>query len=311
MIGIVKNTLPGGREMNAFQALDAAARLGMKGLLFNTLHDISARLDPAEMKTVQVEASSLGLRISANLGFVNPGLPFRSQAIVDAGDGDLRAGLRRLVGLAADIGIHDLFFVVGMIEERFRTDVSWQAQCDAVAAMVLDCAPVLRERGSRLLVKTHEEITTTEILDILRKVGPDLFGIAYDPVNVLCRMEDPVEAARRIAPYTAQLHVDDAVVRFQDGGMRRFLAPLGEGAIEWDAIFALMPKAFRWVETHTGQFAMPVFDREWLRAQPGIALSEFASVLQMATAFGSRDIPWDQTKPADRLPHAFGKLQND
>lgn len=308
MIGIVKNTLPGGREMNALQTLKAAAEQGLKGVLFNTLNDISATLDPVEMKAVRAEADRLGLRLSANLGFLNPALPFRSQAIVDAGNGDIETGLRRLINLAADTGIHDLMFVVGMIEERFRTDVSWQAQCDAVASLVLRVAPVLRERHSRLLIKTHEEITTMEIVEIVRKVGPDLLGVAYDPVNVVCRMEDPVAAARRITPYTAQLHIDDAVMRFQEGGIRRFLAPMGEGAIDWDAIFALMPAAFRWVETHVGQFAMPVFDPEWLRAQPGIVVEEFASVLAMATAFGDREIPWDQTKPAERLPQTFGKL---
>ncbi|KQV41401.1 MULTISPECIES: TIM barrel protein [unclassified Rhizobium] len=308
MIGIVKNTLPGGREMNALHTLKAASERGLQGVLFNTLTDISATLDPAEMQAVRAEADRLGVRLSANLGFLNPALPFRCQPIVDAGNGDLEAGLRRLIGLAADAGIHDLMFVVGMIEERFRSDVFWQAQCDAVAALVSRVAPLLRERRSRLLIKTHEEITTAEILEIIRKTGPDLLGVAYDPVNVVCRMEDPVAAARRVAPYTAQLHIDDAVLRFQDGGIRRFLAPVGEGLVDWDAIFALMPTAFRWVETHIGQFAMPVFDPEWLRAQPGIAVEEFASVLAMATAFGDRDIPWDQTKPADRLPQTFEKL---
>jgi hypothetical protein len=53
---------------------------------------------------------------------------------------------------------------------------------------------------------------------------------------------------------------------------------------------------------------MPVFDPQWLRSQPDIALAEFASVFAMANAFGSRDIPWDQAKPTDRLSHALGKL---
>lgn len=308
MIGIVKSSLPGGREMNALQALEAAAGLGVRGLLFNMVHDISPTLDPVEMKEVAAEARRRGLHISASMAFVNPALPFRGPKIAETGGGDITAGVKRLVGLAADIGIHDLFFVVGLIEERFRTDVSWQAQRDAVAAMVLECAPLLRERGSRLLLKTHEEITTTEVVEIVRKVGPDLLGIAYDPVNVVCRLEDPVEAARRIAPYTAQVHVDDAVVRFQDDGIRRFLAPVGDGQMDWDAIFAIMPDVPRWVEMHSGQFAMPVFDPQWLRAQPGIALPEFASVMAMATAFGSRDIPWDQAKPADRVPQALEKL---
>lgn len=308
MIGIIKSSLPDARNLTAIQALGAAAQQGLKGLLFNSLYDLSPTLDPAEMQAVRAEVDRLGLFISASLGVLNPALPFRGEKIAEAGAGDMEAGVRRLIGLAADIGIHDLFFVIGMIEDRFNETVTWQAQRDAVAALILRCAPLLRERGSKLLIKTHEEITTEEIVALVETVGPDLLGVAYDPVNVVCRIEDPVAAARRVAPFTAQVHYDDAIVRFQDGGIRRFLAPVGEGSIDWDAILTLMPGANVWVEMHSGQFAMPVFDPAWLRLQPGIALNEYASVLAMAVKFGGRDMPWDQSKPADRLPQAYRKL---
>jgi len=217
-------------------------------------------------------------------------------------------GVQRLIERATDIGIFDLFFIIGMIEERFSTDVLWQDQLDGVAALVKSCGPLLRDRNARLLLKTHEEITTREVVSLVETAGPDRLGVAFDPVNVVCRMEDPVEAARRIAPYVGQIHVDDAVVRFQEGGIRRFLAPLGEGAMDWPAIMELMPDAPRWIEMHAGQFAMPVFDRDWLDAQPDIVLHEYASVLGMAASLGSREISWDQDKPTDRLPHALELL---
>lgn len=308
MIGIVKSSLPGGREMGAIEALDAASALGLNGLLFNTLHDISPALDAIEMGEVKAEADRLGLRISSSLGFINPALPSRGTAVIAAGAGDLVAGVRRLIRLAADIGIDDLFFVIGMIEERFSDTVSWREQCGAVVSLITDCAPVLRERQARLLLKTHEEITTREVVGLVETVGPELLAIALDPVNLVCRMEDPVAGARRVAPYLAQVHVDDAVLRFQEGGIRRFLAPLGDGSVDWNAIDALAAEAPRWIEMHAGQFAMPVFDAAWLNAQPHIQLAEYASVLGMANAFGNRDVPWDQTRPVDRLPAALERL---
>lgn len=308
MIGIVKSSLPGGREMSAFEVLAAASARGLNGLLFNTLHDISPTLDASEMGEVKAEADRLELRLSSSLGFLNPALPSRGAAVIEAGAGDLAAGVRRLIGLAADIGIVDLFFVIGMIEERFSDTVNWRAQCDAVLSLIKDCAPVLRERRARLLLKTHEEITTQEVVDLVEAAGPELLAIAFDPVNLVCRMEDPVAGARRVAPHVAQVHVDDAVVRFQEGGIRRFLATLGDGSIDWEAIDALMPQAPRWIEMHAGQFAMPIFDADWLKAQPRIQLAEYASVLGMANAFGSGDVPWDQTRPTDRLPVALERL---
>jgi sugar phosphate isomerase/epimerase len=308
VIGIVKSSLPDGRALDARQALEAAARQGLGGLLFNSLYEISPTLDIDEMRSVRRHADELGLYISASLGVVNPALPFRCEQLAASGGGDLEAGVRRLVALAAAIGIHDLFFVIGMIEDRFNPAVSWQAQRDGVAALIIRNAPLLRSCGSKLLIKTHEEITTAEILALVEMVGSDVLGVAFDPVNVLCRMEDPLAASRRIAPYTAQIHIDDAIVRYEEGGIRRFLCPLGEGVIDWTAITAEMPKARQWIEMHSGQFGMPVFDSSWLAQQPGIRVEEFASVMAMAHRFGTREMVWDQTVPTARLPQAYGKL---
>ena len=305
MIGIIKSSLPDGRNIGAVAALQAAAKLGLQALLFNSLFDISPTLDPAELRAVREEADRLGLEISSMLGIVNPALPARCQPIIDAGSGDLEGGIKRLIELAAGIGIHDMFFIIGMIEDRFEAPVSWQSQVDGVAEMLSRCTPLLRQHGSKLLLKTHEEITTAEVVALVERVGPDVLGIAFDPVNVLCRLEDPVAAARRVAPYAAQLYVDDAVMRFQENGVRRFLAPLGEGFVDWEAIRPLIPDAKVWIEMHAGQFAMPVFDPDWLRAQPPIALGEFASVLAMAAKFGTREMPWDQAAPVARLTQAL------
>lgn len=308
MIGIMKNTLPGGGALCAIDTLSTAAALGLKGVLFNLLQDISAGLDCAEMQGVRAEADRLGLFISSGFGFVNPALPLRSGQIVEAGGGDFEAGFRRLVTLAASVGIDQPFFMVGTIEDRFDETVSWQTQSDAVVKLILGCAPLLRDLGVRPLIKTHEEITTTEIVAMIERVGSDLLGIAYDPVNVFCRLEDPVSAAHRIAPYTAQVHVDDAVVRFEGDGIRRYLAPMGEGSVDWDAIFAIIPDARVWIDMHRGQFAMPVFDPDWLARQPTIDLYEFASILAMATRFGTGEIPCDQACATERVPQAIRRL---
>lgn len=308
MTGIIKSSLPDGRGLTATEALHVAVGLGLNGLLFNSLFDINPKLDPAELAAVRQQADRLGLEISAMLGIVNPALPARSKPIIDAGGGDMQAGIERLVELAADIGIHDMFFIIGMIEDRFEADVSWQAQLDGVAELLSRCAPVLRECGSKLLLKTHEEIATSEIVGLVERVG-DVLGIAFDPVNVLCRLEDPVAAARRVAPYAAQIYVDDAIVRFQENGIRRFLAPLGEGFVDWDAIMSILPARKIWIEMHAGQFAMPVFDRDWLKRQPPVALEEFAAVLAMAAKFGKREVPWDQAAPVARLTQALGKCR--
>jgi len=308
MIGVIKSALPNGRSLTALAALEEAARTGASGLLFNSLFDISASLDAGELREVRAEADRRGMVISSMLGVVNPALPARGEAIAKAGGGDLATGVKRLIQVAADIGIRDMFFVIGMIEDRFSTEVNWADQREAVARLVRDCGPLLRDQGARLFLKTHEEITTTEIRSLVERAGPDILGVGFDPVNVPCRLEDPIEAARRVAPFVGHVYIDDAVLRFQENGFRRFLAPLGEGMIDWPALLKLLPTAKRWVEMHSGQFAMPAFDRDWLAQQPVIEVSEFATLMKVAADYGSRDIPWDQAAPTERLPHAMDWL---
>lgn len=308
MIGIVRSTLPGSAGKPAVACLQQAAEASFGGVLFNAMTELSPSLDAGQLREVRAEADRLGLRLSAMLGFVNPLLPSRSEANLRIGEGDLEAGLRKLVEAAADIGIDTLMFVIGKIEDRFSDAVPWPSQLEATGELLLRLVPMLRERGVRLALKTHEEITSSEVVTLVERVGPDVLGGAFDPVNSLCRLEEPVAAATRLAGCIVQVHADDAVLRFQEGGIRRFLAPIGDGVVDWDAILALAPEADVWIEMHSGQFLLPVFDGDWLRRQPGIALAEYAAIAGMAASFGSRDVPWDQSSPASRLDRAYQRF---
>jgi sugar phosphate isomerase/epimerase len=295
--------------MDAATALRATAGHGLAGTMFSGLAEISPTLDAGELRAARDLADELGLGLGVSVDWINP-LTERGRSNAVYGDGDLAAGLTRLTHAAADIGIRDLFFMVGKIEDRFDPSVQWTAQLGAVASILIELAPMLRDVGSRLLLKTHEEITSFEVARLVERVGPDLLGVALDPVNVLCRIEDPVEATRRVAPYVAQVHVDDAVLRFENGGIRRFLCPLGDGVIDWLAILALVPAARRVLEFHSGQFAMPVFDRSWRRAQPDLTLDEYASILHAAATLPRDFVPCDQANSTGRLAPALGYVRS-
>jgi sugar phosphate isomerase/epimerase len=309
MTWILRSSIPGFREMNTAAALRATAAHGLAGTLFSSLAEISPTLDASELRSARDLAGELGIGIGASVDWINP-LTERGRSNAIYGDGDLTAGLTRLIGAAGDIGIRDLFFMVGKIEDRFDPTVEWRAQLDAVASILFKLAPMLRDAGSRLLLKTHEEITSFEVARLVERVGPDLLGVALDPVNVLCRIEDPVEATRRVAPYVAQVHVDDAVLCFENGGIRRFLCPLGDGVIDWGGILALVPAARRVLEFHSGQFAMPVFDPAWRRAQPDLTLDEFASILHAAATLSRDFVPSDQANSTGRLAPALGYVRS-
>lgn len=309
MVGAVRSSLPGNAGLDAPRLLELAVSSGMGGVLFNSIAEISPRLDAGQVGEVRREADRMGLRLSVNLGHVNPALPARCAPLIAAGDGDMTAGVRRIGLLAAQAGIGDVMFTIGRIEDRFEAPVPWQDQLDGVRALAAAIGPQMREHGARLILKTHEEISSPEVLRLVEAAGAGNLAVALDPVNFPCRIEDAVAATRRLAAHVAQVHYDDATLRMEGDMMRRYLAPIGEGMLDWAAILAMLPDADVWIELHSGQFAMPVFDRAWLDAQPEIALPEYAAVVGAAVRAGEAPVPWDQTAPTARFAHAREMLK--
>jgi sugar phosphate isomerase/epimerase len=308
MTGIVDSSLSDGAAPPPEDAIEAAAKLGCDGLMFQNFLDLSPSLDCERLRELSVLAAEKGISLGAGIGWINPTRPDRERGVAVVGDGDFSRGLARIIAAASEIGISNLFFAIGMIEDRFSRATPWAEQIEAVAKLVRGLGPLLRERSTRLLVKTHEEINSFEIVRLVERVGPELLGVALDPVNIICRIEDPVAATRRLAPYVYQVHVDDALLRLEGQAIRRFLTKLGDGIVAWGSIFALLRGTPRFIELHRGQFAMPVFDREWVSAQPDLVLAEYAALVGAAVSWPADRVHPDQAKPSLRLQAALSFL---
>ncbi|MDB5588881.1 MAG: sugar phosphate isomerase/epimerase [Devosia sp.] len=279
LIGVFNNSLPGYETLSPIEIFDKAKALGLGGVLFGNILSVLPTLDPAALADLRRAAEARDIILNAGVGTFNPARPERCKSLIDAGDGDMVKGLEKVLRAMPTLGAKTVFFVVGMIEDRDDPLVPWSAQLQGVIDGVKALAPAIRESGTRLLIKTHEEISTFEILRIIDEVGEDLLGIAHDPVNVPCRMEEAVECTRRIAKHVAQVHIDDCYTTFDGDLMRRYLTPLGTGDIDWSELLALVPNATRWIEFHRGQFAMPVFDKDWLAAQSDATLDEYRALI--------------------------------
>jgi sugar phosphate isomerase/epimerase len=301
MFSLMRGSIPDAGN-DPLDAISKAAALGAAEITFYSLFELSPTLDPAVLRELKAEADSLGIAITASLDWLNPLRLDRHERELQLGDGDLARGIRRLLETGASLGMREMFFTIGTLEDRAG---NWPAQFDAVAALLGDLKPVLADLGMRALVKTHEEITSWECLALVERVGPDTLGVSYDPANMLVRLEDPLAAARRLAPHVTQVHIDDATLSFEgDTALRRHLAPVGQGLIDWPSLLALLPTARPLIELHRGQFAIPAFDPAWLASQPYIQLAEYAALIRSAHL--KRDqAPIDQNDITLRLPAAL------
>ena len=272
--------------VRASAMLDTVKSHGLDGCLFASPFDVSATLDSGEIREVRAYADSLGLYLDAAVGQINPYHFAARKDVLAAGNGDFRAGLERLIVAAREMGSNSVFFTVGALVDRLGRSVPWVDQVAATTAFLMSLRRFLLDQGMRLDLKTHEEITTDECVQLVETVGTDVMGIGLDQVNVLVRLEDPLAAARRVALYCTRAFLSDADLFFTSTGIERKLRPLGDGIVDWPGTLAILQTAGATpkltVELHRGQFGMPIFDAAWMAAEPSTRVEELAEIIRLA-----------------------------
>jgi len=275
-------------------ALDLARLYGFDAIMFPSAFALSPRLDHGELAHWRDRGIQSGVEVHVASVNLHPHRLGQDRQLLRTGDGDALRGLRRAIEASAVLGPADMTAIVGRIEDRFDPIVPWAEQLSAASALLRRIAPVLRGAGMRLALKTHEEISTREVLRLLDAAGTAA-AIAFDPVNVLVTVEDPVLAARRVAPHATQVIVDDAELDARDGAAHRLLCPVGLGVVDWPAVVATTQAAGAaprfWVELHRGQFAIRPYDPTWLAGHPDVTLAEYAAVMRLVVTSTSRLTP--------------------
>ena len=276
-------------------AYDRVKAFGLAGMYYKSTQNISKTLDLGRLKAARQYADQLGLYLEFGLGRVNPYNTGEAPDVWLLGGGDYRLSMEKLIAAAAEIGCHELLGVTAGWKynytgyhhfDRFRTDVTWEDQLLATQKFLKVLAPVLRQYGSRVNLETHEEITSYEILRIIEAVGEDVVGVALDTGNILSRGEDPVAAAKRVAPYCHQTHAKDAILFFSDKGIVRQVKPCGSGVVNWREVLPILyasnPGLTLNMEDHKGYMEIDFFSEEWRSFHPDLNLAEMGELIRLA-----------------------------
>ncbi|GAB7007420.1 sugar phosphate isomerase/epimerase [Nocardioides sp. AN3] len=319
-IGTDSSKFPTPEGAGASWLLEHASAAGLEGVFFRSALELSPTLDVEELTALRQMADDLGLYLEVGAAKINPFAAPEAPEIRVLGDGDYLAGIERILAACSAAGIHEIwsatanykFDIAGrMACDRFRSDVTWSEQLAASAKVMTVLAPVLREHGCHLNIETHEEITTFELVRLVEDGGPDAFGITFDTANVLIRGEDPVAAARRVAPYTRQTHVRDSALFFTPDGLCRVLAPCGQGIIDWPGLLSALSRAPRKALSIEGimgrrfQLPIPIYDPAWHAGQPDMTALEMAVLVRGADEYaagvadGTRRSRESLAEPAD------------
>jgi sugar phosphate isomerase/epimerase len=296
-LGVDGRKYPGATELGPIGVLEDAARNGFDGVFFRTVLDLSPALDPGTLAAIRETADRLGLYLEVGLGKVNPYNTPEAPEVRAIGQGDYLLGMVRMIEACVAIGCTELWADTANYQrydwgihanDRFRTDVTWEDQLDATRKLLLRLAPILRDRGCRLNLETHEEITTHELTRMIEAVGPDVVGITLDLANVVIRGENPVDAARRAAPYVHLTHLRDVVLTFQPYGLERDVRACGDGVIDWSEVLAALreyqPALNLSIEgvSGPGRNRIEIFDPAWQAAHPDLDIRELMDLVRMA-----------------------------
>ncbi len=229
-------------------------RLGMVGSLY--VHDHEKWNDPETLRWVLEKARAKGLSV-VNAGVQNwqdPSQVEQARRWVDATGVELEPGFAYNY-CSDEPGIHErkqeefaAFVrqccvplgarVIGTctIEvHRWSPQPPLDEQLDRSAEVLKGLARIAAQDGIKLAMENHADYRGHEVATIMRKADEPNLGVRLDTANPFWVFEEPVDAARELAPYTITTHIKDlSVAPFAQWTG----APLGQGHVDFPTIIA-------------------------------------------------------------------------
>jgi sugar phosphate isomerase/epimerase len=294
-VGTMIEKLGSAYQKDPFAALKYIKTLGLDGLSFSSVLQMSPNLDQGKISELKAFADDLGLYLEAGIGKINPFNTAEETQVHALGNGDYRIGIEKMISAGRKINIVEYWGLTAgyhpdysgyYANDRFRTDVDWPDQLNATQKFLGKLAPLLRDLGCRINIENHDDITTFEVIRIIETLGSDILGMTFDVGNCVLRCEDPVRAARRSAPYVHMTHVKDLILFFDAAGLIRQQRIIGEGIIDWNTllpiIFNASPDIVLTIEDNRMFLAAQIFDPKWLAAQPDLTIFELSELVRLA-----------------------------
>ncbi|MBO9521529.1 MAG: sugar phosphate isomerase/epimerase [Nocardioidaceae bacterium] len=298
-------SVKGATEDDPLTCLDRTAELGLDGILFRTLPELSATLDRGYLRELAARAAERDVYLEVGVGKVNPYMTLELPEIRELGGGSYLRGMELLVETAAELGWTELWSALAgykghlgtmFSNDRYRTDVDWADQLDASTRFLAKLAPCLRDCGVHLNLETHEEVTTFELVRIVETIGPDVLGVTLDTANVVVHGEDPLAATARVAPYVRMTHLRDVALFATEHGLSRYLVPCGEGVIDWVELLSVLEWAGATpnltIEQGAGRFQPPMHaylrDPRWQASHRDVGQAEIALLRERADQYAVR-----------------------
>jgi sugar phosphate isomerase/epimerase len=104
-------------------------------------------------------------------------------------------------------------------------------------------APFAERSGVRIAVENHADVSSKELKELIWTVGSQWVGVCLDTTNNLFLGEEPLYAARELAPYVCSTRLNDCLVASALAPQTVTPLALGEGNVPLGEIIAILRQA--------------------------------------------------------------------
>ena len=146
------------------------------------------------------------------------------------------------VRTARDAGATSLR-VVCLLGRRYELIHGVEAWKEAVAQyhrQIEAALPIVERYKMPLGIENHKDWRADQQVALLERYSSEYLGVCLDTGNNLSILEDPVETAEKLAPWTVNVHLKDMAMEEYEDGFLLSEVPLGEGMLDMPRIVQII-----------------------------------------------------------------------
>jgi sugar phosphate isomerase/epimerase len=154
-------------------------------------------------------------------------------------------GLASAIDLCTRLGAGTVRTLVGGAKlggDRRPLAGRWQSFLHEILVGLRAATTIAEWAGVNIAVENHQDLASEELLWLCESIGSQRFGVTLDTGSTLATAEEPVDFARRVAPYAKNIHLKDYQVYMYNEGYRLVRCSLGQGVVGFPALFAIFSK---------------------------------------------------------------------
>lgn len=206
------------RKLTLFEFIAKVRALGLDGFQIDPMH--LASRSRAHLAEVRAAAAAAGL--------------FLEHGAIGLDPAQLRRELEVCVRLSSPV----LRTFAGFNRHDPRTNVA--AEIRRAIANLKKIRPVAAGLGVKIAVENHGDLTTDELLQVIRAVDSPWIGICLDVGNPMLTLEEPLPAVEKMAPYAFTTHVKDYALEQTNYGAKISGVALGDGYVDLPAVLKVI-----------------------------------------------------------------------